>query len=332
MLHLDCKITFDEKLTVDFVHAIDIESSWQTLTDTCTIKLPRNVHNLNRQGQLPGAIKVGARVRVEYGYGAVRPEFTGYVVGVKEGPPCEIQCEDDMWLLKRKPLTKSWRQVTLQQLLEYVRSQSGQHFAIQTLGSTNLGRFAANQETGAQLLDRLRKDFGLFCFFRAGVLVAGDPYQALKTAPRHTLAFRRNVISNDLQYTAAENIRLKVRCISHLASRGKGRQRIVKEFGDQDGELRTFNFADVPADELIKRGKAELAHLRFTGYRGTITTFGEPLVEHGHVVQVQDPDYTDRDGYYSVNKVVKSFGVSGSRRVITLGPKEQIDTNDKATP
>ncbi|GGF22220.1 hypothetical protein [Hymenobacter cavernae] len=321
MLRLTCKILIGS-LSLDFVNDIQIESSWQNLTDTCIIRLPRKVQVL-RTGLLPDVVKVGDRVVVQYGYDdALRTEFTGYVVGVKTGPPAEIQCEDDMWLLKRKPLTKSWRSISLQGLLEYVRKESGHSFEIQTLGESSLGKFTLNQTTGAQALDALRKDYGIRCFFRGGVLIAGDPYKAKDKAPKHILAFRHNVISNDLQYVRAQDVRIKVRAISHVEGKKHGRKRIVKEFGDVlDGELRTLNFVGVAEKDLEARGKAELARLRFDGYRGTLTTFGVPLVEHGDVVVIQDPDYPEREGSFSVDKVIKSFGTGGSRRNITLGPK-----------
>ncbi|AHJ98928.1 hypothetical protein [Hymenobacter swuensis] len=321
MLKLECAIQIGP-LKLDFVTEVSIESSWQQLTDTCAIRLPRRIALLGRDGFLPDVVKVGDRVVVRYGYdGALRTEFSGYVVGVKTGPPAEITCEDDMWLLKRKPMTKSWRSVSLQTLLEYVRAQSGQSFPIQTLGAAELGKFTINQATGAQVLEALRKDYGIRCFFREGTLVAGDPYKARAKAPRHVLAFRRNVISNDLTYARAQDFRIKVRAISHVAGPRKGQKRVVKEFGDPDGELRTLNFSGVPAAQLEARAREELARLRFDGYRGSLTTFGLPLVEHGDVVVVQDPDYPEREGAFSVDKVSKSFGTGGSRRVITLGPK-----------
>ncbi|TGE23557.1 hypothetical protein [Hymenobacter metallicola] len=321
MLRLTCQLTIG-RFTLDFVNDIQIESTWQQLTDTCSIRLPRKALVLGGQ-LLPDVLKVGERVEVKYGYdGVLRTEFVGYIVGVKTGPPAEIQCEDEMYLLKRKPITHSWRSVSLQGLLEYIRSQAGLSFGIETLGAANLGKFTINQATGAQALDALRKDYGIRSFFRAGVLIAGDPYKAVAQAPRHLLTFSRNVISNDLQYVRAQDVRIKVRAISHIEGKKKGRKRIVKEFGDLlDGELRTLNFVGVAEADLEARAKAELARLRFDGYRGTLTTFGAPYVEHGDVVVIQDPDYPEREGAYAVDKVVKSFGVGGSRRVITLGPK-----------
>ncbi|GAA4349788.1 hypothetical protein GCM10023185_06800 [Hymenobacter saemangeumensis] len=321
MLRLTCHITLGA-YELNFVNEVTIESSWKDLTDTCTVRLPRKVLVNGRQ-LLPDVVKVGDRVVVRYGYdGQLRTEFSGYVVGVKTGPPVEIQCEDDMYLLKRKPMTKSWRSVTLQALLEYVRAQHGLSFPIQVLGATNLGKFTIDQATGAQVFDALRKDYGIRCFFREGMLVAGDPYKARATAPKHRVVMQGNVVSHDLQYVRAQDVRIKVRAISHIEGAKKGRKRIVKEFGDiLDGELRTLNFVGVPESELVARGKAELARLRFDGYRGTVTTFGIPLVEHGDVVTIIDGSYPERDGDFAVDKVSKSFGTGGSRRTITLGPK-----------
>ncbi|MDF7813604.1 hypothetical protein [Hymenobacter sp. YC55] len=320
MLRLTSHITLGD-FNLDFVNDVQIESTWQQLTDTCVIRVPRRILVLGGKS-LPDAVKVGDRVIVNYGYdGELRTEFTGYVVAVKTGPPAEITCEDDMWLLKRKPMTMSWRSVSLQTLLEYVRDKSGQSFPIQTLGAVDLGKFTINQATGAQVLEALRKDYGIRTFFREGTLVAGDPYKARATAPRHVLTFRRNVVSNDLSYARQEDFRIKVRAISHVSGPRKGKKRVVKEFGDPDGELRTLNFSGVPADQLEARAKEELARLRFDGYRGSLTTFGIPHIEHGDVVLIQDPDYPEREGAFSVDKVSKSFGIGGSRRLITLGPK-----------
>lgn len=323
MRSLCSRITIGALAPFTFVAEVAIESTWKELTDTCTIRLPR--HALIRGARsLPDAVQVGDRVLIEYGYdGVLRTEFAGYVVGVKTGPPAEIQCEDAMYLLKRKPLTKAWGSVSLDTVLRYVREQNGLHFTIQALGAADLGKFTINQATGAQVLDALRKDYGIRCFFRGDVLVAGDPYQARATAPVHVLAFRQNVVSNDLQYVRAQDVRIKVRAISHVPGKRKGsRKRLKVEFGDLlDGELRTLNFVGVPQADLERRAKEELARLRFDGYRGTITTFGLPAVEHGDVVEIRDPDYPERTGRFSVDKVSKSFGTGGSRRVLTLGPK-----------
>jgi hypothetical protein len=323
MFKLTCHITIGQLAPLTFVNEVAIESSWQKLTDTCTIRLPRKVSILGARS-LPDAVKVGDRVEVKYGYdGNLRTEFAGYVVGIKTGPPAEIQCEDEMYLLKRKPLTKAWPSVSLDTLLRYVRDQNGLRFAIQALGAADLGKFTIDQATGAQVLDALRKDYGIRCWFRGGVLMAGDPYQLRDKAAEHELAFRQNVVSSDLQYVRAEDIRIKVVAYSHVPGKRKGsRKRLKAEFGDKlDGELRTLNFVGVAQADLEQRAKDELARLRFDGYRGTITTFGLPAVEHGDVVEIRDPDYPERTGRFAADKVSKSFGTSGSRRVITLGPK-----------
>ena len=108
-----------------------------------------------------------------------------------------------MWALKRASLpSKSWRSVTLRELLGYIRDQAGLTFEIRELGALTVGKYLINQATGAQVFDDLKKRFGLNCFFRSGVLVAGQPYDK-GTAATHRYGFRQNVIESDLAYTSA---------------------------------------------------------------------------------------------------------------------------------
>jgi hypothetical protein len=66
---------------------------------------------------------------------------------------------------------------------------------------------------------------------------------------------------------------------------------------------------------------SEAKRLRFDGYRGSITGFGLPATEHGDIAEITDPDYPERAGRYSIDKVIKTWGVGGSRRQSFIGPK-----------
>ena len=341
LFQLTCEITVGA-LVFDFVHEVKIESSWQKFTDTCTITLPRKIRVLAAGAvqELPDLISVGDAVRVRYGYdGALREEFTGYVSALKPGTPFSIECEDAMWQLKRKTLSKAWRAVSLRELLQFVLDENGLDFPIQELGSLNLGKYTINRATGAQVFESLKTQFGLRCFFRAGVLVAGDPYQAQGKATAYTYGFTRNIISSDLTYTLAEDVALRFHGISYL----KGGKKIEIDEGGSTktppakdpagqavtafskgvpaGELRTITAVGLTEAELRAYVQKEAARLRFDGYRGSLTAFGVPAAEHGDVAVLTDPDYPERAGSYYVDAVTKTFGVGGSRRVLKLGPK-----------
>jgi hypothetical protein len=332
---------------LDFVHELKIESTWQRFTDTCSITLPRNVRAIQAGAvrSLADLIHVGDAVAVSYGYdGQVRPEFAGYVSAVKPGAPFEVLCEDAMWLLKRRQLSQAWRDVTLRQLLQYVLDENGLSFPIQELGGLHLGKYTINRATGAQVFDALKSQFGILVFFRAGVLVAGDPYQVHGTPTVHRYGFRQNIIDSDLQYTRADETALHFRGISYLpggkkievdeggaVKQGKPAHKkgqpvlpasqVVNSFSHGAGELRTISAVGLTEQQLRAYVASEAKRLRFDGYRGSLTSFGLPAAEHGDSAHLTDPDYPEREGEYSITKVVKTFGVGGSRRVISLGPK-----------
>jgi hypothetical protein len=332
---------------LNFVHELKIESTWQRFTDTCSITLPRNVQAIQAGTvrQLPDLFSVGDPVQVSYGYdGNIRPEFAGYVSAIKPGTPFVLECEDAMWLLKRRQLSNSWRSVTLHQLLQYVLDANGLSFPILELGELTLGKYTINKATGAQIFDSLKSQFGIRCFFRNGTLVAGDPYQLHGNPTTHKLGFGQNIIDSDLTYTRAEDIALHFQGISYLKGGGKivvdeggavkqGKPKhkkgdpplpasqVVNSFSHGTGELRTISAVGLNEAQLRAFVASEAKRLRFDGYRGSVTSFGVPATEHGDIALITDPAYPERAGRYSIDKVVKTFGVGGSRRITTLGPK-----------
>ena len=325
---------------INFCHEVEIESAWAKFTDTATITLPRKI-KLVGGAQLPDLISVGDPVTIEYGYdGNLRTEFTGYVSALGPGTPFKISCEDQMWALKRLSLpSMSWRSVTLLQLLTYIRDQSGLTFAIRDVGHLVVGKYLINQATGAQVFDNLKKRFGLNCFFRAGVLVAGQPYD-VTTAKTLAYGFRQNIIESDLAYTSAATVALHFRGSSTqtdgkkitVDASGVVKTKKVKgatgatvsalSGGLKKGELRTLIAPPgLNAHQLLAWVQQEADRLQFDGYRGGLTSFGVPTAEHGDIAVLSDSDYPERAGRYYIDSVTKTFGVNGSRRKLKLGPK-----------
>ncbi|MBO2009166.1 hypothetical protein [Hymenobacter negativus] len=327
---------------ITIVHEVEIESAWAKFTDTATITLPRNLNVLheNVKTPLPDLIGVGDTVSIRYGYdGNLRTEFTGYVSELKPGTPLQIKCEDQMWKLKRQTMSHSWRSVTLRQLMEYIRDQSGLSFPIHTLGELVVGKYLINQATGAQVFDDLKKRFGQSFFFRNGVLWASKPYDE-STAATHRFGFRQNIIDSDLAYTNAADVALHFRATSTQPDGKKiqvdasGVVKTKKAKGDTTvlvtalsagvakGELRTLiGPPGLNTAQLLAWVNQEAARLRFDGYRGGLTSFGLPAAEHGDIARITDPDYKERTGDYFIDAVSKTFGVNGSRRKLKLGPK-----------
>lgn len=115
--------------SINFVNDVEIKSGWKDLTVTAKIILPRNIYlkdpnspngliNWANQGAYasmtgnptPPILMRGDRVSISLGYyynpgsGYIiktNEEFNGFITKINPKMPMEIECEDNMWLLKQ---------------------------------------------------------------------------------------------------------------------------------------------------------------------------------------------------------------------------------------
>ena len=103
------------------VNEIEITKSVEELSDTAVIKLPTRfkVRQNGEQKFTEDAIKVGDKVTITLGYEGKYSgvEFTGFVKKISPKIPLEIHCEDALWVLRRKNITRSWEKTTMKEIL-----------------------------------------------------------------------------------------------------------------------------------------------------------------------------------------------------------------------
>lgn len=303
-----CHITIGS-FVFDFVHQLEVESSWELLTDTGKILLPANL-KLDKN-KLRELIAPGDAVTIDCGYlGDVNRVFSGYVSGIAPKVPIEILLEDEAWKLKQSTITDSLQNASLSDLM-------AKHFqGYQTrILDTEIGNYQIDNASRAKILQSLREQFGLYGFFRQGVLVVGRVYDT-QTATTHAIPFQR-IIEHDLQYKRKEDIRLQVTAISNNPDGSKTEVRL----GDADGEQRSLNFYNLPMAALKDAATREMDRLKYDGYRGTMTCFGQPFIKHGDIIELINNEKADTTGRYWVDAVNYTFGVGGYRQKIKLGPR-----------
>lgn len=306
---LQCEISIGS-LVFKWVNSITIESSWELLTDNATIVLPANIkvdkHKLSNQ------LKTGDRVVIKIGYkDRLNTIYNGYVTYVKPSVPIEVTCEDEMWKLKQSTINKSGRVTDLNAFMKLFYPE----YKTDVL-NISIGRYYYDNTTKAKVLEQLKSDFGLHSFFRNDVLVIGKRYNA-ETANHSKFKLNYNIIEDELEYKRKDQIKLKIKAISNNANGSK--EEI--ELGDADGESRTLNFYDLSKSELKEHAERELDRLVYDGWRGSFTAFGEPLVAHGDIVELQHAEDSDKKGSYYVDKVTYNFGVDGYRQEVSLGAR-----------
>lgn len=301
-------------LNFDFVHQVTVESTWKELTQKATIMLPAALKV--DKNKLKDAIPKGSEVTIKVGYesSGLTEIFKGFVVRVHPKIPIEIECEDLMWKLKQVQVLENAKNETFQSYLSKVLPYEVDCFDM------SLPKFVVNKLTGAQLLDQLKKDYGFPVFVRNGKIVVGKQYDPGTNATHRFIidnAVNTNVKTQALEYTAKDDVNLKVTAISNLSSGEK----IEVTLGTADGEEKTLNFFDLQKADLEKVATAEMERLRYDGFRGGFTAFGIPLVKHGDVAELINEQESDKTGSYFIDGVTYSFGLEGFQQEIKLGGK-----------
>ena len=91
----------------------------------------------------------------------------------------------------------------------------------------------------------------------------------------------------------------------------------TRQEGDVQKTLMTLNLT---SEQLELKLRAELPKYIYSGYRGSITTFGQPIIKHGDTVALSSTKFPERDSSYKVDKVVTRFTPSnGYKQIVTLG-------------
>ena len=370
--------------TFNFANEIEVNSSWKNLTDTAKIKFPKNVFikyadgskrklSLKDRPQFingrqsnndnPFVLR-GDKIEIQASYiyidrngKEILPDpdviFTGYITKVINKMPIELVCEDNMYTLKQIFLDKmSWAAADISDVITYILK--GTNFSFTTGGATmTLGNFRIENQTPAEVLEYLRKTFHVESFFRGDVLHCSPfvYYPDTNNNPPHLLQFQKNIISDEMQYTRADDVKIGVKAYSiskqelstqTFDGRMKNKATRLEIFATKDnkgnvfykdltggvqggidegsfGSVVTLFYADGNTlDGLKQFAKARLNRLYYEGFRGTFTTFGLPFIEHGDQVQFQDNVLPERNGTYFVKSVTRTFGMGGYRQKVEI--------------
>jgi hypothetical protein len=325
MIRLSCDIVIGA-YRFDFVSEVEIVSTWEQLTDTAKIILPKKIR-LKKDGVFTNAIvsgpdglwKRGDVVQINLGYDDILDRrFDGFVTGITTKLPLEFVCQDAMWQLKQVSIPKYTKTVRLRQLLTDILP-AGYTFVADDL---DLGKFRITRASIAEVLDYIRRKYGLSAYFRDKVLYVGFAYQLGRNTPVTTddlitFEFYKNIIDGDnLSYLRDDDVSLMVTAVNVRADNTRTEIKVGDSFGDQ----RTLYFYNIDQATLKKLATEALEKLKYEGYRGSFKTFLQPYVKHGDAIKLVDSQMPDRNGVYLVRKVVTTFG-DGGMQEITLDRK-----------
>ena len=299
---------------------VEINSSVGSLTDTCTVTIPKRIIWKDNDSVIIGADRVlrrGGKVVIRLGYDDVlHTRFIGYIREISSGIPTKITLDNPMWLLKQNTINDSWEAETLGGFINRVIPKGIKTHCDDA--SVKLGAFRISNSTPAQALEKLLQTYPLYATFlivgEESVLHVGLAYPNLG---RKEIAFKQgvNMINTDnLQWRNADEVRVKVLVKVKRYSNGTESEEQY-ELGDTDGQQVTFYQLNIDKEDARKYAEAKLRQLKYTEFYGTFETFGQVPVNKGDVARLE---LEQGSGSYLVKSVRVEFG-QRYKQTIELG-------------
>lgn len=287
-----------DEIIIRKVNAVKIESSWEMLTDTATIILPRNVKDFDKLN-VKTIFKKGDSVEIYLGYDEnLVLEFSGFISEVSADIPVKIKCDDYMYLLKKHTVNVSIRSTKLEDLIKQIIPEGIEY----DVADINIGTKRFPNTTAAKVLEELQEN-NIYSYFKGKKLVVGKIYSDDNVEPV-IFNFSQNVVDNNLQYKNKEDVLIKIKGVSTLPN---GRK-LTAEFGDEGGTQQNLSYYNISVQaEVLKLVMEDYEKYKIDGFEGHITAFGIPSVTHGMKAQIISYQYPDRKGLYFIKKVVKDF-------------------------
>ena len=318
-----------QTVTFPFSNQISIESSYDTITDTANIVVPKKIKFKDSDGNEvqdiasgPNAVfKRGDTVQISLGYNeSLKNRFNGYISGVRTKNPLEFACEDDTYFLKQNSITLTLKNPKLSKLIAAIMPE-GVNYKI--WADRNLGDFRMSRVNVAQVLNELRKKHGIYSWFRGGTLNIGlAVVPELQKTVRFTM-FKDIINADSLQFINDFDRLIKV----VAKSINSDNTQLTAEAGDHDGDVRTLHLENVDSiEDLQAFADSKVSQMKYSGYEGDLKTFGgeyfdDQFVDHGDIVEIVNPQIPEQSGAYVCDKVVTECGMNGIRQMISIKQK-----------
>lgn len=369
-----------EVINIQYVSQLDSSSSWDSLTDTCTITLPKKitwegkrplVRDTSRENTDEKPIfERGDEVTVKLGYDReehMHIAFQGYITDIIPDSPLVLKCQDRMWYLYKKihinmadfnaamkdkaytlkNYVEVFNQLVFQRfnrLNETLKKQKlnpikatgeealiseGVHAEQFKLGKLSfLGR--SNRSNHAALfLTTLKERFGIYSWYEGDTLRidVGDRYQGT-FAKKYIFNFQKNIINHQLTFINETDEPLHV-LLTNTLPIDKAKDAKAGSYPNgltattQNLELagtihRQYGYKALQSSELENIAKQIYTTQRYTGFKGSFTTFGQYPVKHGDIAILEDGRHPERNGSFLIKSVRSTFGTQGYRQDIEL--------------
>jgi hypothetical protein len=305
------------------VNSVNINKSVNSYVDMCQLVLPANMVLKNKDSASDttalGTFKRGDKLIVELGYnGALEKEFEGFITSVSYTTPVEILAEGYSYLLKTKNINRSWEQVTLRELCEFIAIGTGITLS-NSIPQMTLTNYRVENASATKVLDDLKSQFNFSVYFQGKTLYVGLEELEANKLVTYRIGWNTADVSG-LKFKSAEDRRVQVIC---KTTSNDGSKEVYKT-GDLDGAVQEMVVKNTDLQTAKKQADDLLARIKFSGFDGKIEGFLQPYAHHGYTCKLVDKKYAERNGRFYVASVAISFGIHGARRGLEITKKLSV--------
>jgi hypothetical protein len=323
MFRIVCRVIIEQQgdgrndtFTFANVSKVSVSRSYDKQTQTASVTLPRNV-NYNKKNIYEGAnaiMRRGDKIKIIAAYFPNETViFTGYISKINNNVPVELLCEDEMFLLKQAISPNlSFKSVDLNTFIGKMLTNINVPYKVDL--TAQLGQIRLQEVSIGKVLQVLRDQYGLFSFFKNGVLRVGLPFYK-EEAMKAVFLFEKMIKEGmSLNYLKKDDVKVQIKGILI-----KNNQREEFIYGDPSGDIRTVFQLGGTKTDLDAKCNSFLEQANYTGYYGSFKTFLEPLVVPGDYAVVDSWKYPERKGKYLIKSVTTEVSVTdGGKQTIEL--------------
>lgn len=324
------------------VNQVTIKRSMKSLFDTAKITIPHTVY-IKRKGGKPAmaeplmsVIKDGDPVQIYLGYdNDLKLEFQGFVSTRQLSAELQatIECEGYSYKLRNEvDMSKFYASTKASELLKPLGSSTG--ITIKVADDMPLQNIRLVHADGIQIIQELEKismnTLSIF-FVNPTTLWCGMAYSAYVNSVDPLQA---GVVKYKLGVNCIKDNSLKRKTASEKVSisfngMGVTGDRIQTGSDEKNAKRKVQRTTNRVGDvAFVKKMANEKQYkMNYEGYEGRLTGFLQPFCGPGWVANIQDPSYPDLDGKYLVEETEVTFGQSGARRTLLIGPKLGFKTS-----
>ena len=301
------------KVVIDRISSAEISKTVEVLGDKAMVVIPKRYGNTS--GELKEYIAAGDRARLELGYnGELAVEFEGYIREIESGFPMKLHLDDETFFMRQNAFVKSWKTVTLREVLEYIVPG----YEIDCHEAT-LGKFQIDNQSALEVIRALKERYGFYTAIRGKKIVCKFKYEIVKGETVHVYDFGKNIKQSTLKYKRKEDKKVRIKAIGY----NRDGKKITETVGtkEQYASVKTLSYVNKTAEELRELALAEYKRVCFDGFEGSVKGFGVPRTNAGDTVKLISVKEPERDGKYLVESVTVRYGNAYYERINKLSYK-----------